>query len=463
MRPKLTLLMINEGSSSDLSDAQRFQGKYLLSCLFPASLRMKLIQIYFLFGLILFATLKPNGFVSLEQVNYDKKPGSKPATLGYNVNYVILFNWKKDLSNATRQIHSKNLLTKINLPAYALARESKTLFHFENVYVSKFGIVQNDQDLAIVKKLNHAYKEVAVGLRKNPDPMFYYNKIVMVYTKHSEYGHFIMDQVCALIQIPEEYFENAEIFINFPAHLSKTYCKVLGFNTSRIHQLETYYVFCKEVITLVSSDSVNSLLVCGMPLLRTKMYAALNLSGTIPTKYLFLNRKKGIWGRIQNVEELQQLASVKFPQHNWEIANESIVYSVAEVSKLLASTKLLITTAGSMNMNCIFMHPGCAVCACGSKVLDYPVLAVSYSLDLWCIYTNGHLLHGYLDSRPYPTDLFIESLGLLIEAQENGAWPKRATHNYLYTWPIRRIVRDITNNVPPYLLKPYYYYSERVI
>lgn len=428
----------------------------------PTSMKEKYAHIYALFVLILFSTFKPVGYVLLEQINITKKPVSKPAIYGLNVDYATNFTWKKSL-DATRQVHSKNLYTKINLPAYALVREMKTLYHFQNVYISKYGIVQNEHDLNIVNEHRKLFRKTKIEITPNPDPMFYYNKVVLGYSKHTSYGHFIMDELCALIQIPHEYFEDAEIFINFPASASKIYLNLLGFNESRVHSLENYYIFCKEVVTLVSSDSINSLLVCGMPLLRTKMFAALNLSNTKPTKYLILNRKKGIWGRLQNVEELHKVAKIKFPQYNWEVVNDSIVYSVLDSSRWLSSTKLLVTTAGSMNMNCIFMHPGSAVCVCGSKVLDYPVLAVSYSLDLWCIYTNGYLLHGKVDPKPYPTQLFIESLSLIIEAQETGAWPKSASQHYLYTWPMKGIIKDISNGVPSYFLKPYYYYSERSI
>ncbi|EAY10794.1 hypothetical protein TVAG_121980 [Trichomonas vaginalis G3] len=376
-----------------------------------------------------------------------------------NVEIYENITWKSQFDDPIRQLHSQNLYTKITVYAHALVREVRMCYHFQNVYFSAWGIAQNQYNIKFAQYI----KKQKEYLEPSPNPWEYYNKIVMAYSHHLEYGHFMGDMLSALIQMPQEYLRDADIFINFNEKPARKICGILGFNESRIHKLPKYWTYALDVRVIVSKEGANALLVNGLKILHEKFYAALNLSSIVPNRYIFLNRIKGIWGTINNLPELFESAKTNFPKYNWEIANESIAYSTIDAGKLLAHTKFLITTAGSMNFNCVFMQKGTAVCVCGSKCLDYPAIAVHYAMGIWSIYTNGFLLHGKVDTKPFPVDKFNTAVSLLLEAQETGKWPKSAAKDYIYAWPINTIKWQAEKGYRNYPLRPQYYRLERKI
>ncbi|EAY03957.1 hypothetical protein TVAG_314870 [Trichomonas vaginalis G3] len=300
-----------------------------------------------------------------------------------------------------------------------------------SVYVSKRGIVQEEK-LIFPKKYDKTKKETVRSTTG-------YRKAIIAISGSNTYGHFVADHLCSLILIPASYFINSVILIAFDAATAKTYLKCLGLPYHEVYSLTDEWFYVSEAHWLRAKELINSLNVDGLPNLQKKFYNYFNLSEIAPTKYRILNRIKGIWGRINNIEELTALIQKNYPKYDFQRLDDKVPYSIYTSSKLFAETKLLVTCSGSIVHNSIFMHKNTGVVICGSNLIDYPEINIGYSLDIWMIHTLGNYQHGTIPEHDYNIEPVIPAISYMLYAFENNRFPADAFKKYRYAYNLTDI------------------------
>lgn len=244
----------------------------------------------------------------------------------------------------------------------------------------------------------------------------------------------------ALLLIPGNYFEDGVILVNFGIENARNYMKYLNFDENKVFELTKAWNYVSECHILVAEEGVNALLVEGLPLLRKKFFENLHLNEIKPSKFNFLNRINGLWGRLINIDELINIAKEKYKgKYEFGQIGDEKVYNVIEISKLLAETKFLITCPGSMVMNAIFMHENTYILICGHRKLDAPNVGVCYSLNIYMIYANGDLPYKIVNDHPFPIYTFTFALEQMIYMIENGKWSDKVFEKYKYSYDIEEL------------------------
>lgn len=349
----------------------------------------------------------------------------------FNVNIIKGIYWEQNFTMPIRQIVPKKAKKAVKFFGQSIVRESYKYYQFHNAYFSQHGITQGTYRFDFCR----IYAGFNKRLFENPRPWEYYDKVVLGFSFHKEFGHFLSDMLCGLIQIPEEDVKDAHIFIPFNERTSKEFCKYMGFDPDRVHFLDEYYTYANQISVYVTDEGINAFWVRGFKRLRDRLHQNLNLSQIKPTRYVFLNRLPNLMRRLNNIDELVAFTKNKYPQYNWEVADPAVVHNIVENSRLMASTLYLVTTGGSNNFNGIFMHRDTYVVIAASNYLDYPNLAVYTEMDIWAIYANGGLKHGKVDAKQmFPVKVLDEALEIMFYVKEHNNWPEKAAANYLYCW-----------------------------
>ena len=269
--------------------------------------------------------------------------------------------------------------------------------------------------------------------------MIGYRKAIIGTSSSFQYGHFINDMLCSLILVPPSYFIDSVIFVNFNVTTAKVYLKCLGIPYSEVFQLTNDWHYVSEAYFLRSKEVTNSLNVEGLPNLQKRFFKYLNLSDIASTKYRILNKKDGLWGRINNIEELTSLIQKTYPQYDFQRLDDSTPNSIYSISKALAEIKLLVTCGGSMVFNSIFMHKNTGIVICGSEIIDYPDTNLGYSLDIWMIYITSLFYHGRITDEDYNIKPVVTAVSYMLYAFENLKFPADAFNDYSYAYNLSLI------------------------
>ncbi|EAX92569.1 hypothetical protein TVAG_316330 [Trichomonas vaginalis G3] len=236
-----------------------------------------------------------------------------------------------------------------------------------------------------------------------------------------------MDMLCGLISIPSEVLSDAEIFINFDEEsVLKQHMAIFGFNPIHVHSLPDGWVFGHEIHINVGYHEAMCLHQSWKQL-HNLFYEKMNLSGIKPINHVFLNKEKGKWSHIRNLDEIIDVAKQMYPGYNWINIPIEKTRNTSEIARIFAETKLLISSGGSLSFNNIFMQPACGLLMyCGSCPVDTGTVATACVLDLWFFASPTPEIETWKIKDPaprYDPSKFKRDLPYIVYAVYNQSWP----------------------------------------
>lgn len=249
-----------------------------------------------------------------------------------------------------------------------------------------------------------------------------YQKIVVGFSYHEEFGHFLQDMICGIVAMPSEILKDAEIFVRFKSEKSiKQYIEMIGLDPSKAHKLPDEWIYAQEIYMCVGNFGINSLHVSWMEI-RKLIYQKLDISFEPPHLHTFLNKEKGLWGYISNMQQISAYCIQTFPEYEWNYPPIYILKSLEIVVKIMFATKLLITASGSLAFNDLFMQKNSCVLILGPLVRDNPAFCTAYAIGLWMFAASSpNITQGVngTDGGIFPMDDFKKILPVVIDTAYN--------------------------------------------
>lgn len=286
-----------------------------------------------------------------------------------------------------------------------------------------------------------------------------FRKVVVAFSYHLEFGHFLNDLMCGLVLTPSDILEDAEIFIRYRnVNTIKSYCELLGFDPNHFHKLPNDWIYCNELFICESAAGLSSLHVSWRDLNR-HIYRVNKFDEIPAVNHIFINKQKTEWGCVLNEEEIYEYAKKEYPQYNWMILEPKAALKTMEFAKTLASAKILLSASGSLAFNDLFLRPQSGVYLMASNHRDNPAFLTAFSLDLYllaCGTDNIQFGFNYTGGK-FPISQFKETFPLLLSAVYNHSWPDNldqlANRYYDYTELYKKYKKFYGNYTTIYKLK----------
>ena len=209
-----------------------------------------------------------------------------------------------------------------------------------------------------------------------------YQKIVLGFSHHPQYGHFMHDMLCPIMSMPAEILEGADIFVHFKENEARNIFSFLGFDPKRIHSLTGQWVHGIDVHATVSQFGINAMFQAWIDL-HHYIYQKYNLYNIAPTQMTAINKPKGNWGCVGNFDALFERAKKLYPEYNWKLYPASTLFDIERTAKILAASKLYVSAAGSACFNCIYMHENTQILFFTRQLPDNPALAGVATLGIF--------------------------------------------------------------------------------
>lgn len=349
----------------------------------------------------------------------------------------------KTVHEIPRQVFQKTIDKSLNFNPLNLIREQTLFYHLYRFYVSRYGFIFDEKYYPLVNRYTPKKVHISTAMEG-------YDKAIIGYSYHYEYGHFVMDMLAGIVLIPQEYFKDACILVPFNQKAARTYIGLLGYDSTKVFSIKEKFFYVTEAHMIVSTEGVCSLLVKGLPTIREKFFRNLKMESIKPTKYYALNRKNGLWGRIDNMDDIIDIINKKFTDIVVERIPDKMPYNVAEFARMLASAKFIIFPAGSIVMNSIFMHEKTAILILGSSTLDYPDLSVGFALDIWMLYLDGKFTHGVETDIKFSITLALNGFKQLHYALEHGMWQEKVVDDYQVPYNLETMLKLAQTEVDVY-------------
>lgn len=286
--------------------------------------------------------------------------------------------------------------------------------HFTRADFSWYGVATPDNFYEPSRK--HDGNQMPEGINHT---LLIVKKAVVGFSYHVEYGHFVQDMVCGIMTVPSEIIQDADIYVKFDEQQARTYLTFLGFSPERIHQIPKAYVHAIDLYISVSKFGINGLHVAWIDL-HNLIFRKYNLSSIKPTRYTIINKPLTNWGSAKNLDKLVMIAKREYPEINWEVHPPEVLFNMNNAAKLLASTLLYVSAAGSACFNCLYMHPGCFVLFFSRWKTDNPAIASALTLGMW-LYSINNDDFGSIVSN-VSNYLFKTGLHDIMYAIKNGNW-----------------------------------------
>ncbi|EAY07079.1 hypothetical protein TVAG_140530 [Trichomonas vaginalis G3] len=297
---------------------------------------------------------------------------------------------------------------------YSLGLQEAIHYHFRDVDITRDGFnchgyfVEPNRKFAYWGKpgpKNHSFIQ--------------YDKVIAGFSYHSQFGHFLQDMICGIISLPSEYFKDAEIFVNFGEKQAKNFFKFIGFDPDHVHSFTNEWIYVKDLHLVVSDFGINSLFASWIDL-HNIIYKKYNYSSIKPTLYTIINKPKGNWGCVLNLEELVNYTKLTYPQYDWREYPPDTLLDLEGVSRLLASSKVYVSAPGSSCFNVIYMQPNSVVAFFSRKKPDNPAIAAAFSLGVFIFSINNNEIHE--DVKNISLDSFKVAISEVVYVAENGKW-----------------------------------------
>ncbi|EAY21348.1 hypothetical protein TVAG_167230 [Trichomonas vaginalis G3] len=251
-----------------------------------------------------------------------------------------------------------------------------------------------------------------------------YDKAVVGFCYHPQFGHVIQDMIGGILSIPSEILKGSEIFIRSNESQIKQFMTILGFDPNHVHELNEEWIFVKDLYIAVASYPVSSLQVSFRDI-HDLIYKVNNLTDIVPTEYVFINKEKNNWGYVKNMDELFNFTKDFYNKYNWTFLASDYVFNISNSMKQFSRTKVFVSATGSASFNMIFMHPNCGLLLIDSRACNSPCIAIAHSLGIWMYYVaSDHINRTKLTGGKIELEIFNETLSYVLSAVENKRWPE---------------------------------------
>ncbi|EAX93194.1 hypothetical protein TVAG_199680 [Trichomonas vaginalis G3] len=252
-----------------------------------------------------------------------------------------------------------------------------------------------------------------------------YDKAVVGFGYHPQFGHVLQDMIGALISVPSEITKDADIFIRGEESQARDYLPLLGFEKNRVHSLPENWIFVKDLYVVVTNYGISGLQVSFRDL-HDVIFRVNNLTNLKPTLHVFINKAKKNWGHVTNMHQLYDLSRKNFPQYDWRLLPDTFVLNASETMRTLARTKIFISATGSCSFNMIFLPQNSGLLLIDSRFLNSPCIAIAHTLNIWFYYIASNRINripGRTGGR-LEVNVFNKSLEMLMTAVYTGKWPE---------------------------------------
>ena len=334
-------------------------------------------------------------------------------------NYSLVGNMNLTLSYCDNELTNIGLGTEFHFPSYGL--EHLVYERFQKAHISNQGVLLHGYFFDIERY--HAWRKD--GLREEKyHSLQCFDKVAVAFGYHIPFGHFIFDQLAGFINIPSELLDGRTIIVKFNEYVARTYLNALGLGNHKVVQLTDGWMYANDIVLCVSEYGM----ICtfkSVRELRSILRRNLNLTQIIPEKHTFITKEKTKWGRVNNMKELCEWAKQKYSEYSWVYYEPDICQNLTEISKIMAATKIYLTSIGSILFNDIFMSPGTGIyCVSGDRSLN-EILGHGFILDVWMYTVVSKEIKQWQVSETAGLSLekFEKTIPYILHAIYKGGWP----------------------------------------
>lgn len=202
------------------------------------------------------------------------------------------------------------------------------------------------------------------------EPFLEFDEAIHLNHYHSWfYAHTIHDVFPTFLLLPTKLREKLPIIVTKFHQHHKEFFEIMGWNTKNLVNIyKTQYISVKKLHCIVHLE--NNVIATVLVNLSKALKDKLNLNSVTPTKYIFINRKKGVCRHVVNTEELLQAFKAQFPNITFEMITDRVNGGFKAAALYWAHVKLVFGSTGShITGNLLFMKEKTAVVSC---IYDWP-------------------------------------------------------------------------------------------
>lgn len=335
-------------------------------------------------------------------------------------------------------LNSKDFEKGNSFDKNCLGLQHSIYHHFHRADVCLYGVYYYDYFIELSRMHDDYVYPPAIN-----HSLQIYEKIVLGFSHHVQYGHFMHDMLCPIISMPAEILNDAEIFVCFNENEARNIFNFLGFDPNHVHALTNQWVHGIDVHATVSSFGVNAMFKSWIDL-HHLIYKKYNLYDIEPTLFTAINKPGSNWGYIGNFDSLIERAKELYPEYNWTLYPAETLFNIEFTAKLLAATKLFISAPGSTCFNCIYMHPNTHILFFSRLLPDNPALASALTLGIYVYSINSpNLKHVFMID-------FDNGLHEIMYVVKHGQWGNGVKHRskLLFDFSFYEKGYDLYRNVP---------------
>ncbi|EAX86143.1 hypothetical protein TVAG_061210 [Trichomonas vaginalis G3] len=288
--------------------------------------------------------------------------------------------------------------------------------HYQKASVCKIGLVSYDKFIEPGRQYFGPLNFTGVN-----NSLISHRKMVVGWSRHFQFGHFLQDMVCGVISIPSEIVKDAEIFVAFPEPNAKAFFKLLGYDEDHVHGLTDELIFGHDVYIAVSDFGMNGLFKSWVQL-REIVYSVNHLYDIKPVNHFFMNKNVGNWGYVKNMIELYNITKKLYPQYNWIYHDDSIINkNLTEFARFMASVKLFVSGAGSIVFNNYLMHNETGILVVSRSLCDNPAFQTALHYHMWLLALAGEVVTP--NGINITEKKFLAGVHDIIHATYKSRWP----------------------------------------
>ena len=249
-----------------------------------------------------------------------------------------------------------------------------------------------------------------------------FSNVVWCDFKYVAFGHWMHDHLPSFLKIPHYVWETLPVIITRCS--SRYVCetlKILGLDKYQLVQTDRnffvenlYFIHTPELFCGFTYQTYN--------LLRNKFLKYFQTDKIIPNAYNCMNKEPNRHRHIHNMNELIEVLTIKTKQ-KWGMISNNYT-NASYISKIFASTRLIIIPQGAITFNMFYMHPKTAMLILMSDTLDICNFAVAFLIGIWTIsqmHRNLPLVGG--NGGPINISQAISNVFKLIYTLDHQKYP----------------------------------------
>ena len=219
------------------------------------------------------------------------------------------------------------------------------------------------------------------------------NIVTVGHTQVFQFGHFVADVLAPIVIFPEEIIQKSFVVINKASKRFQELLEACDINLQQVIFVDKgEWVFAKNLYAPISPLPHLSHYGKLITRLSSKLKRYYNTSELLPTRFLFINRPRGLSRRMQNMEELSRMAQTQFPKYNFEYIEDT--NSFKESALQWGTAKFMFVIVGSNNAKNVFMQENTVLIVGLANVMESCAPLRSGPLKIFTLeYRNKEMNH----------------------------------------------------------------------